>query len=90
MSMDLFKPEDFMYGRTDFKQAQIEIEWALHAVDVANRKLNAYIQCLEKVYGDITLGSYHGMPLLWSVDEKPESTHSVRLIGLEKIQRDPT
>lgn len=59
---------------------------AAYAAERANAVLNAYVQCLEKVYGDARLGSYHGKPLLWSIDEKPESTHSVRLIDLERLK----
>lgn len=76
---DFFKPEDFDMQEGGWLDRE--------AADRANAKLNAYIQCLEKVYGDSRLGSYHGKPLLWSIDEKADSTHSVRLIDLEKIQR---
>lgn len=74
---DLFKSEDFNCEHDELGNYYSE---------AANTKLNAYIQTLEKVYGDIKLGSYHGIPLLWSVDEKPDSTHSVRLIGVETIK----
>lgn len=55
--------------------------------EFANTKLNAYLQCQEKVYGDIKLGSYHHKPLFWSVDEKEDSTHSCRVIDIERIDR---
>lgn len=78
--IDLFREDDFLV-------IPKEELTPLEAVTRANVKLKAYIQCLEKVYGDIRLGGYHGRPLLWSIDEKPDSTHSVRLIGLERLNR---
>ncbi len=76
---DLFNPEDFE------KDLDPIMPKASSIASTANNILNAYTQCLEKVYGDIKLGSYHGIPLLWSVDEKPESTHVARII-VEKLQ----
>lgn len=75
--IELFKPEDFPSGENG-EEASAEI---------ANAKLNAYIQCEDKFYGDIKLGGYHGKPLLWSVDEQPNSTHTCRIIDVKRIQR---
>ncbi len=77
--INLFYPEDFEegYGRPDVCNI---------AAIKADAKLNAYVQCLEKVYGDMRLGSYHSLPILWTVDWTPKSTHSVRLIGVERLK----
>lgn len=78
--IELFKPEDFEeLFFTDSKMAE-------GVATQANTKLSAYIQCLDNLYGDIRLGSYHGKPLLWSVDEKADSTHAARLIDVRKIR----
>lgn len=82
--IELFIPEDYQ----DLDRVR-DPSIRRRAADASNAKLNAYIQCLDKFYGDIKLGSYHGAPLLWSVDEKPDSTHSVRLIGVERLIKTP-
>lgn len=84
--IELFKAEEFLCVCKDEDPPLPYLHLRIAKAKQANAKLNAYIQCLEKVYGDARLGSYHGIPLLWSVDEKPESTHSVRLIDIQKLK----
>lgn len=85
--IELFKPEDFLCVCEEKDPVVPYLILRMEKAKRANDKLSAYIQCLDKVYGDIKLGSYHGAPLLWSVDEKDDSTHSARLIDLKKIER---
>lgn len=86
---DFFTDEDFArafcYPSTSHKVMDIDLVQACRLE--ANAKLNAFLQCQEKLYGDSRLGSYHGKPLLWSIDEKPESTHECRIVGVEKIEK---
>lgn len=78
--IEIFKAEDF-------ESSLIPAAAAQSCARRANEKLNAYTQCLEKVYGDMRLGSYHGVPLLWSIDEKLDSTHMARIVSIDRIEK---
>lgn len=90
---DFFKPKDFerpvqcVGGSFAATQAAAleEHKEAYRAAEIANAKLNAFLQCQQKLYGDSRLGNYHGAPILWSIDEKSESTHSCRIVDIEQL-----
>lgn len=74
-----------LYDTADFPG--VTLDQAAIFTESVNKKLNAYLQCQERVYGDIRLGSYHGKPILWSVDQKDDSTHSAVVVMIEKTTR---
>lgn len=80
--IDLFKAEDFHGGELIVPAGSNAFNTM---ASMANTKLNAYIQCQEKLYGDLRLGSYHGAPVLWDVMQDPRHTFEARIICVKRI-----
>lgn len=80
--IEFFKPEDFGVMRDD------ETSW-LYVSEVANKKLNDYLESCPVVYG-------HGVEAMKSANwcmngpdfEVYKHTHKARLFGIEEIKKD--